>query len=457
MPRISDVHRDSYTDSILSLSEGLIILFVASSVLVLGALCKYLGKLCRKLWKKPRWKRKSKKRHSKRAEQRKGSAPVKRSGSFRSGEGVVMSPQFTIPSSRSCMIQQPYPDLSQGRTGKTTADKRLSLVSFYLKEKEIGKLNPQLYQNYERTVRIGMDKELGQLNLILKYKGKTRNLSVTLVSGKDFPPRDFSGTIDTCVTVCVLPHRERRKRTAIHRRSMNPLYNENFVFNIQLGEDTHAHSLLLITYFYDSFSHAHVLGQCYVPLIYCDFSSETIVWCYLDHPYGSYTTLVAALQSLVTSECGDLLLSLCYVSKSQTLTVAIMKGMNLAEGRLSSVEKLYTKATLLHDNQKIGKRKTSLQEIGDIYTVFNEALLFRIPGEKLISCTLKISVNHYNVMGKSSSLGEVTFSAESTGLEDAHWSSVTTKRDKPVAMWHTLRGFKFMETSREEREPLSPN
>ena len=126
MPRISDVHRDSYTDSILSLSEGLIILFVASSVLVLGALCKYLGKLCRKLWKKPRWKRKSKKRHSKRAEQRKGSAPVKRSGSFRSGEGVIMSPQFTIPSSRSCMIQQPYPDLSQGRTGKTTADKRLS-------------------------------------------------------------------------------------------------------------------------------------------------------------------------------------------------------------------------------------------------------------------------------------------------------------------------------------------
>lgn len=170
------------------------------------------------------------------------------------------------------------------------------LVSFYLKEKEIGKLNPQLYQNYERTVRIGMDKELGQLNLILKYKGKTRNLSVTLVSGKDFPPRDFSGTIDTCVTVCVLPHRERRKRTAIHRRSMNPQYNENFVFNIQLGEDTHAHSLLLITYFYDSFSHAHVLGQCYVPLIYCDFSSETIVWCYLDHPYGSVSVVTLTYQ-----------------------------------------------------------------------------------------------------------------------------------------------------------------
>lgn len=97
-----------------------------------------------------------------------------------------------------------------------------------------------------------------------------------------------------------------------------------------------------------------------------------------------------------------------------------------------------------------------MQEIGEHYTAFNEALLFRVPEEKLHSCTLKISVNHYNVMGKSSTVGEVSFSAESTGLEDAHWSSVTSKHDKPVLMWHTLRGFKFMETGRDDRPPLSP-
>lgn len=98
-----------------------------------------------------------------------------------------------------------------------------------------------------------------------------------------------------------------------------------------------------------------------------------------------------------------------------------------------------------------------MQEIGDPYTVFNEALLFRVPEEKLHSCTLKISVNHYNVMGKSSTVGDVSFSAESTGLEDAHWSNVTLKHDKPVTMWHTLRGFKFMETGRDDRsQPLSP-
>ena len=50
-----------------------------------------------------------------------------------------------------------------------------------------------------------------------------------------------------------------------------------------------------------------------------------------------YSTLVGALQSLTHSECGDLLLSLCYVTKDQTLTVAIMKGINLAQGLLTSV------------------------------------------------------------------------------------------------------------------------
>ena len=123
----------------------------------------------------------------------------------------------------------------------------------------------------------------------------------------------------------------------------------------------------------------------------------------------------------------------------------------------SSTEKLYAKATLLYEGQKLGKRKTNLQEIGTVYTVFNEALLFHVPEETLAKCTLKISVNHYNVVGKSSTLGEVSFSLQSTGLELAHWLSVTSKHDKPVSMWHTLRGFKFMETGRDDKEPiLSP-
>lgn len=98
-----------------------------------------------------------------------------------------------------------------------------------------------------------------------------------------------------------------------------------------------------------------------------------------------------------------------------------------------------------------------MQDVGNVFTVFNEALLFRVPEEKLLGSTLKISVNHYNVVGKSATVGEVSFSAESTGLEEAHWATVTSKHDKPVSMWHTLRGFKFIETGRDDKQPISPN
>lgn len=98
-----------------------------------------------------------------------------------------------------------------------------------------------------------------------------------------------------------------------------------------------------------------------------------------------------------------------------------------------------------------------MQEVGETYTVFNEALLFRVPEDKLPFCALKISVNHYNVVGKSATVGEVIFSAESTGLEEAHWDTVTSKHDRAVSMWHTLRGFKFIETLKDDRQPLSPN
>ena len=120
------------------------------------------------------------------------------------------------------------------------------------------------------------------------------------------------------------------------------------------------------------------------------------------------------------------------------------------------IDKLYTKAALFHEGKKLYKRKTGLKEVGEVFTVFNELLLFGVPEEKLPRCTLKICVNHYNVVGKSATVGEVTFSAESVGLEEVHWSSVISKHNNSVSMWHTLRGFKLIETLREDKSPISP-
>ena len=71
-------------------------------------------------------------------------------------------------------------------------------------------------------------------------------------------------------------------------------------------------------------------------------------------------------------------------------------------------------------------------------------------------CALKVSLGHYNVVGKSSTIGEVIFNAdEKTGSAASHWADMLSKPSKPTAMWHTIHGFKFLE-QREVEKPYSP-
>ncbi|KAK3750940.1 hypothetical protein QZH41_015016, partial [Actinostola sp. cb2023] len=116
-----------------------------------------------------------------------------------------------------------------------------------------------------------------------------------------------------------------------------------------------------------------------------------------------------------------------------------------------TVEKVYVKASFSHESKRVAKRKTNLHEVGTKYTVFNEALLFRVPRETLDHSTLTISLNRYNVVGKSSTIGEVSFGPLSSGPEAAHWYDMLAKPENFTAMWHILRGFKF-----GEREVQSP-
>ncbi|EDO37744.1 predicted protein, partial [Nematostella vectensis] len=283
---------------------------------------------------------------------------------------------------------------------------------------------------------------LGQLNFIVKYSDRTRKLTVHLICGRGFPPRDFSGSLDTCVTIALLPDRTNRKQTAIHRRSTSPLYNETFVFRITADEDVYSMSLLFVTFYYDQYSHSHVLGEEQVPLVAFHLGDETMLRCFLRESSSMSHALV-----------GDILISLLYTTKEQTLNVSIMKASNLSTSLAASNEKLYVKAVFSHEGQKVGKRKTELHEVGTKYTVFNEILLFRVPRETLERATLTVSLNRYNVVGKSSTIGEVAFSPMSKGPEAAHWNDMLTRAGVPTAMWHVLRGFKFRE--KEGHKPIS--
>ena len=154
------------------------------------------------------------------------------------------------------------------------------LVSMYYTQKTLGNLEPEHKKHCEKAKTAGVNHKLGRVNISVRHNTRNRKLQVIIVSGKDFPPRDYSGSLDTCVTLCLLPDREHRKQTAIHRRSVNPLYNEHFEFNLY-DDDVYSRSLQLTVFYYDQYSHSHVLGMVQVPLIEYDLSGETSIWCHL--------------------------------------------------------------------------------------------------------------------------------------------------------------------------------
>jgi len=59
------------------------------------------------------------------------------------------------------------------------------------------------------------------------------NLIVHLHRAEDLPAKDFSGTADPYVRISLLPDRKTRHQTRVHRRTLNPVFDERFSFPVQ--------------------------------------------------------------------------------------------------------------------------------------------------------------------------------------------------------------------------------
>lgn len=72
---------------------------------------------------------------------------------------------------------------------------------------------------------------LGKVNFTLSYDKETFALQVNLLEAVDLPARDFlSGSSDPYVRVILLPDRREVKVSKVHRRSLNPKFNQTLEF-----------------------------------------------------------------------------------------------------------------------------------------------------------------------------------------------------------------------------------
>jgi len=57
-------------------------------------------------------------------------------------------------------------------------------------------------------------------------------LSVGVIQAADLPGMDMSGTSDPYVKVYVMPDKKKKYETKVHRKTLNPVFNETFVFKV---------------------------------------------------------------------------------------------------------------------------------------------------------------------------------------------------------------------------------
>lgn len=55
---------------------------------------------------------------------------------------------------------------------------------------------------------------------------------MTVIQAEELPALDMGGTSDPYVKVYLLPDKKKKFETKVHRKTLNPAFNETFVFKV---------------------------------------------------------------------------------------------------------------------------------------------------------------------------------------------------------------------------------
>lgn len=140
-------------------------------------------------------------------------------------------------------------------------------------------------------------KSLGRLRYALCYDFERSVLQVRVLEAAELPCMDLCGSSDPFVRVHLTPssgsanldpkqaHKYKwSEKTRVHKRTLNPVFNETFEFEVNYAELL-THKLMLQVYDYDRFSKHDAIGQVCVPMAGVDWSQSHDDWTELERIY----------------------------------------------------------------------------------------------------------------------------------------------------------------------------
>jgi len=307
--------------------------------------------------------------------------------------------------------------------------KSVQVLGSTLKEKvqpDLEELEANMEEN-EDTESSKEDVHLGKLHFSMDYDFTKSELSVNVIQASDLPGMDMSGTSDPYVKLCLLPDKKPKFETKVHRKTLNPIFNEVFTFKVPYAE-MGAKTLVFAVYDFDRFSKHDQIGQVFVPLNSVDLGRVVEEW----------RDLVSPEAEERENKLGDICFSLRYVPTAGKLTVVVLEAKNLKKMDVGGLSDPYVKLSLLLNGKRIKKKKTTIKKC-TLNPYFNESFTFEVPFEQIQKVMLDLTVVDYDRIGTSDPIGHVMVGCNASGTEVKHWSDMLANPRRPIAQWHTLR------------------
>ncbi|VDD88007.1 unnamed protein product [Enterobius vermicularis] len=292
---------------------------------------------------------------------------------------------------------------------------------------DLEELEENMEQNEKEQAEEKEEVKLGRLQYKLDYDFQQGQLSVSVIQAEDLPGMDMSGTSDPYVKLYLLPEKKKKVETKVHRKTLNPVFNETFIFKVPFNEITNK-TLVFAVYDFDRFSKHDQIGQVLIPLGKIDLGQVIEEWKDIAPPPDDKE----AEKSL-----GDICFSLRYVPTAGKLTVVILEAKNLKKMDVGGLSDPYVKIVLLQGGKRLKKKKTSIKKC-TLNPYYNESFSFEVPFEQIQKVSLMITVMDYDKLGSNDAIGRVMLGCSATGAELRHWMDMLASPRRPIAQWHTL-------------------
>ncbi|XP_064628802.1 synaptotagmin-1-like isoform X3 [Lineus longissimus] len=270
--------------------------------------------------------------------------------------------------------------------------------------------------------------KLGKLQFSMDYDFQKGELAVGVIQASDLPGMDMSGTSDPYVKVYIMPEKKKKFETKVHRKTLNPVFNETFVFKVPYA-DMASKTLVFAVYDFDRFSKHDQIGLVKVPLNSVDLGRVIEEWRDLTSPES---------ENEKENKLGDICFSLRYVPTAGKLTVVILEAKNLKKMDVGGLSDPYVKLSLMLNGKRIKKKKTTIKKC-TLNPYYNESFTFEVPFEQIQKVTMIITVVDYDRIGTSEPIGRIVLGCNSSGTELRHWSDMLANPRRPIAQWHTLQ------------------